>query len=98
MSMELLFVVLLATCLSLAVRYIFRARETFGEAMFPAVGAAVAAVVWAGLTWLGWPFDGGWIWVVSLIAGPVVCVLIGLFLPKRRKKADAAMLDSLSKA
>jgi hypothetical protein len=28
----------------------------------------------------------------------VVCVAIGLFLPKRRKTADAAMLDSLSKA
>jgi hypothetical protein len=96
--MELLFVVLLAACLSLSVRYFFRDRETFGEAMFPAIGAAVASVVWAGLTWLGWPFDGGWIWVVSLIAGPVVCVAIGLFLPKRRKKADAAMLDSLSKA
>ena len=96
--MELLFVVLLAASFSLAVRYIFRARETFGEAMFPAIGAAVAAVVWAGLTWLQWPFDGGWIWVVSLVAGPVVCLVIGMFLPKRRQKADAAMLDSLSRA
>lgn len=96
--MELLFVVLLAACFSLAVRYFFPARETFGSAMFPAVGAAVAAVVWAGLTWLQWPFDGGWIWVVSLIAGPIVCVVIGLFLPKRRQKADAAMLDALSRS
>jgi hypothetical protein len=96
--MELLFVVLLAASLSLAVRYLFKARETFGSAMFPAIGAAVASVVWAGLTWLQWPFDGGWIWVVSLVAGPIVCVLIGLFLPKHRQKADAAMLDTLSRA
>jgi len=96
--MELLFVVLLAASLSLGVRYIFRDRYTFGSAMFPAIGGAVAAAVWAGLTWLQWPFDGGWIWVVSLIAGPIVCLVIGLFLPKRRKKADAALLDRLSRA
>jgi hypothetical protein len=96
--MELLFVVLLAASFSLGVRYLFRRRETFGSAMFPAVGAAVASVVWSSLTWLQWPFDGGWIWLVSLVAGPIVCVIIGLLLPKRRDKADAAMLDSLSRA
>jgi hypothetical protein len=96
--MELLFVVLLAAGLSLGVRYIFRDRYTFGSAMFPALGAAVASVVWAGLTWLDWSFGGGWIWVVSLLAGPIVCLAVGLFLPKRRVKADAELLDSLSRA
>lgn len=67
----MLFVVLLAMGPSLAVRFMFKRRETFGAAMFPAIGAAVAAVVWSGLTWLQWPFDGGWIWVVSIAAGQV---------------------------
>ena len=35
----------------------------------PPIGAGVAAVVWVALTWLGWAWDGGWIWVVSLVAG-----------------------------
>lgn len=96
--MELLFVVILAASFSLGVRYLFDARYTFGSAMFPAIGAAVASAVWAGLTWLQWPFDGGWIWVASLLAGPVVCLAIGAVLPKRRQKADAALLDSLSRA
>lgn len=96
--MELLFVVLLSASFSLGVRYIFRQRYTFGSAMFPAIGAAVASAVWAGLTWLQWPFDGGWIWVVSLLAGPIVCLAIGFFLPRRRQNADAALLDSLSRA
>lgn len=96
--MELMFVVLLAASLSLGVRYIFRERYTFGSALFPAVGGAVAAAVWAGLAWLGWSFDGGWIWVVSILAGPIVCLVIGLFLPKRRITADAVLLDSLSRA
>ncbi len=94
----MLFAVMLATALSLGVRYIFPGRETFGSAMFPAIGAAVSAVVWTGLTWLGWPFDGGWIWVAALASGPIVCVAIGLFLPKLRKKADAELLDTLSRA
>lgn len=96
--MELLFVVLLAASFSLAVRYFFRRRETFGSALFPAIGAAVASIVWAGLTWLGWSFGDGWIWVVSLLAGPLVCLAIGFVLPPRRQKADAALLDSLSRA
>jgi len=96
--MEMLFAVLLATGLSLGVRYVFRGRDTFGSAMFPAIGAAVSAVVWAGLTWLGWPFDGGWIWLVSLASGPIVCLAIGLLLPRRRQKADADLLATLSRA
>lgn len=98
MNMELLFVVVLAASFSLAVRYAFPGRYTFGSALFPAVGAAVAAAVWAGLTWLQWPFDGGWIWVISLLAGPLVCVPIGLIIPGHRRKADAATFESLSKA
>jgi hypothetical protein len=96
--MELMFVVILAASFSLGVRYIFRARYTFGSAMFPALGAAVASATWAGLTWLDWSFDGGWIWLVSLLAGPIVCLAVGIFLPKRRMKADADLLDSLSRA
>lgn len=98
MSMELLFVVLLAASLSLGVRYIFPGRATFGSALFPAIGATVASIVWAGLTWLDWSFGGGWIWVVSLVAGPVICLVVGLILPRQRQKADGALLDTLSKA
>jgi len=66
--MELLFVVLGGAILGLAARYSLPRRHTYGSALVPAVGAGVAAVVWVALTWLGWAWDGGWIWVVSLVA------------------------------
>lgn len=96
--MELLFVVLLSASASLGVRYLVPGRETYGSALLPAIGGAVSAIVWAALTWLAWPYDGGWIWVVSLFVGPLVCVAVAILIPRRRRKVDAVLLDSLSKA
>jgi uncharacterized membrane protein YeaQ/YmgE (transglycosylase-associated protein family) len=75
--MELLFVVLGGAILGVIAHVALPARDTRGALLAPAVGASSAAVLWEALTWLGWPADGGWIWVVSLvvpvIAAGVVC-------------------------
>jgi len=34
--------------------------------------------------WLGWKFDGGWIWLVSLGAGAVVSLALALIVPRLR--------------
>jgi len=96
--MELLFVTIIAAGFGLAVRYIFGGHSTYGVILLPAVAVAVTATVWVGLVWLGWTFDGTWIWVVSLAAGTIVPIIIALTLPKSRKAADAAMLQSLAGA
>ena len=59
--MELLFVVLIAAGLGFILTYALRGRETYGVALPAAVAAAVASVIWVGLLWLGFTFDGGWI-------------------------------------
>jgi hypothetical protein len=64
--------------------------------MFPAIGAAVASVVWAGLTWLGWPFDGGWIWVVSLATAAIASVVAALLIVRYRANSDQRLLHHLS--
>jgi hypothetical protein len=94
--MELLFVVLIAAVFGLAVRYVLGGRDTYGAALLPAVSAAVASIVWVGLLWLGLTFDGTWIWVISLIAGPLVALFAGLALPRNRRAADRAQLTKLS--
>jgi hypothetical protein len=94
--MELLFVVLGGAILGLAARYSFPRRETYG--VMPAIGAAVAAIVWAALTWVGWKFDGGWIWVVSFVASALVSALFALFVGRRRATADDKMLARLGRA
>ncbi len=95
--MELLFVVLGGALIGLGLRYLLPGRETYGSAVLPAVSAAVAAVVWAGLTWLGWSFDGGWIWWVSFLAGGVLAIATALLLAPRRKHRDVALFDRLSR-
>ncbi|MCW4386520.1 hypothetical protein OH146_12120 [Salinibacterium sp. SYSU T00001] len=97
MSMEMLFAVIGGLFLALAVHFLLPHRDLRGSALLAAIGTAVTAVVWSALTWLGWPFDGGWIWVVSLLASPLVATAVGLALPSRRSAADERLFASLAK-
>lgn len=95
--MELLFVVLGGALIGIVPRYLLPGRDRYGFAVLPAIGAGVAAIVWAALTWLGWTFDGGWIWWVSLIAAGLVAFAAPLVIAPRRKHHDAALFERLSK-
>ncbi len=96
--MELLFVTLIAFIIGLGARYALPGRDTYGVVLVPAIAAAVTAVVWVGLTWLGWKFDGGWIWLVSLAAGGVISLVLTLTVPRLRRNRDDTMLQQLSRA
>ncbi len=96
--MELLFVVMGGILLAGGIRYLFPHRHSYGVLLLPALGGVVSAVTWATLTWLGWKFDGGWIWVASLALTAVAAVLVAVLIPRRRVAADESMLQSLSKA
>lgn len=95
--MELLFVTVIGASISLGVRYLVPGRQTHGILLVPAVGAAATAAVWAVCVWLGLTFDGGWIWVIALVLGPLAAVIVALALPKRREAADAELLERLMK-
>jgi hypothetical protein len=97
--MELLFVVLISAALGTIARYTIRGRETYGSALLPAISAAISAIVWVGLLWgLNWRFDGTWIWVASLVIGPLVALVLAVVLPRRRREADRELLARLSGA
>ena len=96
--MELLFVVLIAASFALAVRYLVRGRDTYGSILLPAIGAAAASIVWVALLWLGFTFDGGWIWLISLAVAPLTAMVFAIRLPKQRREADSRMLAELSGA
>ncbi len=93
--MELLFITLGGVILGLGARYLLPNRDRHGVVLIPAIGAAVAAVVWVGLTWLGWAWDGGWIWVVSLVVTAAVVVVADLAIGRARKQHDQRRLEAL---
>ncbi len=94
--MELLFVVIGAAGLGAIPRYLLADRDRYGSALLPSVSVAVASIVWAGLTWLDWPFDGGLIWWASLIAGTVAAFVVALLIPRKRKVRDTELFETLS--
>lgn len=94
--MELLFVILIAAGIGFLAQFTIPGRDRRGALLLGSISAAVAAIVWEGLLWLGFTFDGGWIWVISLTAGGLVAIVLATILPKRRKVADRAMLTKLS--
>lgn len=93
--MELLFVTVIGAGIGALLRYALPQRDTYGALLLPAIGAAVTSLVWVGLVWLGWTFDGGWIWVVSLVAGGAAALIAALVLPRRRAAHDARTLTQL---
>ncbi|AWB94970.1 hypothetical protein DCE93_04260 [Agromyces badenianii] len=95
--MELIFIVVGGAILGLAAHFVLPLRHLRGVAVGPAIGAGVAALVWVGLTWLGWPWDGGWIWVVSLVASALVPAAVLILVSPRRERADAALFERLSR-
>jgi hypothetical protein len=95
--MELLFVTVIGAAFALGVRYLVPGRQTHGLLLVPMIGAAATAAVWAICVWLGLTFDGGWIWVISLVLGPLTALAVALVLPKRRATADDELLERLMK-
>ncbi|MWV49352.1 hypothetical protein GRS96_08690 [Rathayibacter sp. VKM Ac-2803] len=93
--MELLFVTLGGVLLGLAARYALPHRHLHGSVVVPAVGGIVAAVVWVALTWAGLAWDGGLIWVITLVAAALAVVLVDVRLGRARERHDEAALEAM---
>jgi len=94
--MELLFVTIIGAGIGITLRYLIPGRDAYGIALMPAVGGAATALIWEGLTWLGWKYDGGWIWVVSLVGGALVSIATIILTVRLRRVGDARLLHQLS--
>jgi hypothetical protein len=95
--MELLFVVLAGAVLGLGARYLLPRRHTHGSVLIPALGVAVASILWVALTWAGLKWDGGWIWWITLVGTAVVTAAADLLVGRRRTSSDDRLLHSLMK-
>jgi hypothetical protein len=95
--MELVYVTVIGAAIGLLARYVLPGRHTYGILLLPAAAGAVTATVWVGLVWLGFTFDGGWIWAISLAAAVVTSVVIPLALPRYRDAYDERLMHRLAK-
>ncbi|UFS59921.1 hypothetical protein [Subtercola endophyticus] len=93
--MELLFVILAGLIMGGVARYLFPLRDTHGVVLLPAVGAITSAVIWEILTWLGWAWSDGWIWVVTLVVTALVVGITAPVLGRVRRDHDRAQLTAL---
>jgi hypothetical protein len=94
--MELLYVTVIGAGIGGVIRYLVPGRDKHGLLLLPAIGAAATSAVWVGLLWLGWTFDGGWIWVVSLGSATVISVVAAIWLARARDRGDQRLLHHLS--
>ena len=95
-DMELLFVIVISAGIGAVLRYVLPSRGTYGIVLLPAIAAVVTAVVWIALLWLGWKFDGTWIWVASLGAGGAAALAAGIAVPRLRAASDERKLSELA--
>ncbi len=84
--------------LGIVARYAAPGRRSHGAMLVPALGASVAGIVWAALTWAGLAFDGGWIWVITFALAATVPLAFAVTTARHRASADVSMLARLSNA
>ncbi|GAB3616657.1 hypothetical protein GCM10027416_12140 [Okibacterium endophyticum] len=89
--MELLFVMLGGVILGLIARYVLPKRDLHGSMLVPAIGGIVSAVIWVALTWLGFAWDGGVIWWLSLGGTAIVVLVADLVLGRLRTASDGRL-------
>jgi len=96
--MEIVYAVVVGAGAALLLRYLLPGRDTYGIALLPAIGAAVTAAIWAGMSWLGFDFDGnwGWLWLASVGGAIIVSLVVGLLVGTRSIRHDARELHVLS--
>jgi len=96
--MEILFAIVIGAGMGAVIRFVVPGRHTHGLLLVPLIGAIVAGGVWTPLVWLGFTFDGTWIWVISLGAAGVAALLTAILAPIMRQNEDAARFERLRRA
>jgi hypothetical protein len=76
-----------AVILGMVAPYIYARSEEYGVLLPPAIALAVGSVLWGALTWLGFKYTEGYIWIIVMVFMPLAMVIISSRLAHARIRA-----------
>ena len=77
-------IVFYAAILGLVAPYIFLKNEEVGSILPPALALGAGSVLWVILTWLGFKYTEGYIWVIVMVLMPVAMIYVSTRIANER--------------
>jgi len=77
-----------AAAIGLALHFVLPLRDTRGVALAPLLEAAIAALMYTSLTWLGLAESNPWLWVASILIPAAVTAAVVIVVSRSRAAHD----------
>lgn len=87
-----------AVILGLVAPYITVHSEKYGVLLPPTIALVTGSALWSVLTWLGMGYTDAWIWIIVMVAMPIVMMIVANRVARSRDAAEEeAMMLARSK-
>lgn len=86
--MEIAFILIYGSLLGLMAPYLLSGKENFGVLLAPAIALIFGFATWTIMTWLGFKYNDGWIWAVTMLGMPFAMIFGVRFVRSRRAAAE----------
>lgn len=74
--MEILIILGYAAILGLVAPYLTTKSDEYGVLVPPTIAAIAGSALWIILTWVGFKYEEAWIWVIIMVAMPIVMIIV----------------------
>ena len=74
--MEVLIILGYAAILGLVAPYLTTKSGEYGALVPPTIAAVAGSVLWIILTFAGFKYEEAWIWIIIMVAMPVVMIIV----------------------
>ena len=92
MDVSFAVILLYTLVLGLVAPYISVHSEKYGALVPPTIALTTGSIIWSVLIWLGVGIQDGWLWLIIMLAMPLVMVFASARLASARDKAYEAKL------
>jgi hypothetical protein len=85
--MEIAFILVYGSLLGLMAPYLLSGKENYGVLLAPALSLVFGFGIWTVLTWVGFSYSDLWIWLITMLAMPVM-MIVGVRVIRARRLAQ----------